>query len=501
VCAQSLGHFSEALDLREGMHKEMSAKVELAIRQGQGVDKKLLHNARAAQAAIASSLYNRGLLYQQAGDLLSAGADLRRALVASRESMGAHHEYTSDSAAALAFIGRSLAALVAKSQASNPRHPDNSFNKTSDGRKIRGRGLGGGRAVAQAAESAGPDSLTTVGFNTEFEFARYEAHRDECLSCYDTLCTHWKVCKGRGHPASVAALNAIAEVHKWEGRREDANASYTRALREGNARVDETQAQLAEDNRNGALAPTRGMGTRSESQQTTLIMGLGESTPEAMAAAAAADEMEARIAFLREEKQAAVVREDFKQANGLKQEILDLQLRIIELEEKSTGRKVPKNAVGGGNGRRLMPQKSNASMSFSLASVLGNEDSKDGKEKKKKGKGGGGHSEVMGGEEEDGYTDPNSKITDSWGSTQKLSQETILDQAVVNGWSSPEENESALRTRLETLRGLAACNFDKQKHEEVRRSSGFTTALILGCGGAVPLRAIILGTACLFELA
>jgi len=41
---------------------------------------------------------------------------------------------------------------------------------------------------------------------------RYEAHRDECLACFDALCVHWKEAKGRGHPAAVAALNSVAEV-------------------------------------------------------------------------------------------------------------------------------------------------------------------------------------------------------------------------------------------------------------------------------------------------
>jgi hypothetical protein len=44
---------------------------------------------------------------------------------------------------------------------------------------------------------------------------RYEAHRDECLACFDALCAHWKEAKGRGHPAAVAALNSVAEVIIW----------------------------------------------------------------------------------------------------------------------------------------------------------------------------------------------------------------------------------------------------------------------------------------------
>ena len=48
--------------------------------------------------------------------------------------------------------------------------------------------------------------------------------------------------------------------------------------------------------------------------------------------------MQARIASLREEKQAAFAREDYQAATGLKQEIVDLQLRLIELEELTSGR-------------------------------------------------------------------------------------------------------------------------------------------------------------------
>ena len=63
---------------------------------------------RAATAALASTLYNRGLLFHQAGDLLSAGGDLRRGLVSSREGLGPLHEYTADAAGALAFVARQV---------------------------------------------------------------------------------------------------------------------------------------------------------------------------------------------------------------------------------------------------------------------------------------------------------------------------------------------------------------------------------------------------------
>ena len=48
--------------------------------------------------------------------------------------------------------------------------------------------------------------------------------------------------KGRGHPAAVAALNSMAELHKWELRRDESGAAYLRALREGNAHVEGTDA-------------------------------------------------------------------------------------------------------------------------------------------------------------------------------------------------------------------------------------------------------------------
>ena len=191
---------------------------------------------------------------------------------------------------------------------------------------------------------------------------------------------------------------------------------------------------------------------------------MGEHTPEAAAAAAKADEMESRITALREEKQAAVSREDFKAANALKSEILDLQLRIIELEEQSSGRVLPPNAVGGGNGRKAV----------GLGALAGAAAAMD----NSKGGGGGLAGMGMGGglglkgataalrAGLGGGPPPVAKVTDTWGSSQLLQQETRLDELAVRGWASPEEEEAALRTRLETLKGLALAMFDKGKHEE-----------------------------------
>ena len=80
-------------------------------------DHKAARAERAAEASLASlssTLYNRGLLYQQTGNLLGAGCDLRRGLGISRDCklLGLHHPYTSDAAGALAFIARVLSSAI-----------------------------------------------------------------------------------------------------------------------------------------------------------------------------------------------------------------------------------------------------------------------------------------------------------------------------------------------------------------------------------------------------
>lgn len=70
------------------------------------------------------------------------------------------------------------------------------------------------RIQATNSNVAQPGFLTsiTLYYSTNPPTFRYEAHRDECLACFDALCVHWKEAKGRGHPAAVAALNSVAEV-------------------------------------------------------------------------------------------------------------------------------------------------------------------------------------------------------------------------------------------------------------------------------------------------
>ena len=45
-------------------------------------------------------------------------------------------------------------------------------------------------------------------------------------------------------------------------------------------------------------------------------------------------------------------------------------------------------------------------------------------------------------------------------------QETRLDELAVQGWATPDEDEAALKARLETLNGLAQAMVDKTRHEE-----------------------------------
>jgi cysteinyl-tRNA synthetase len=158
------------------------------------------------------------------------------------------------------------------------------------------------------------------------------------LACFDALFVHWKEAKGRGHPAAVAALNSVAQVYRWEMRQNDVASAFMRALRESNAHVEPAAAAAAASGDGsgggggaGLLSAfgTKGKAAAAEAaKQAAVAAEVGEQTAEAAAAAAAADEKEARIAHLREEKQAAVAREDYKAATRLKQEILELQLQV-----------------------------------------------------------------------------------------------------------------------------------------------------------------------------
>ena len=209
-----------------------------------------------------------------------------------------------------------------------------------------------------------------------------------------------------------------------QGKRDDAAACYSRALREGNAKVDALAAAAGDATSHGFLK----RGSAQEIAGAALVAALGEATPEAAAAAAAADEMESRIASLREEKQAAVAAENYAAATKLKQEILDLQLRIIELEEQSTGRQIPKNAVGGGSGRRAAAAflPSGGGTSFNLGAML---------TQQAKSADDGGAADLLRQNTSAGGIPgaPKEKMIETWGSTQRLSQETKLDEAVTTG--------------------------------------------------------------------
>ena len=296
---------------------------------------------------------------------------------------------------------------------------------------------------------------------------------------------HWRAVKGRGHPAAVAALNSIAEVHKWEGRKEDAAACFTRALREGNARI-QAQAKQAKAPGGGIVGSSGGEGNRKSilgsfvmnnksfsqpvpdvnkadgglpadepnmrmlSGAALAVDAYGGLSEGAVAAAAKADEMIARISSLREEKQAAVSAEDYASAGKIKREILDLQLRIIELEEEAR--------VGGGGlsgeGEHLrMDDQSTSKAGDNSGKTMGEKGQNSSKKKnfpRLTGKGPYTKKELEEYERAKATLQAEQETEQNWGSSQRLAAETRLDALVVTGWLTPEEDEAALRARLET---------------------------------------------------
>jgi hypothetical protein len=129
---------------------------------------------------------------------------------------------------------------------------------------------------------------------------------------------------------------------------------------------------------------------------------------------------------------------------------------VIELEELTAGRTLPAGAVGGGSGRKLygaaqaagLAEKRAAGFNASLGTLAQAAQSA----------GGGGSSGSSGGGAK--------KVTETWGSSQLLAQETKLDELAVQGWGSAEEDEASLQARLEALRGLAQAMVDKARREE-----------------------------------
>lgn len=136
----------------------------------------------------------------------------------------------------------------------------------------------------------------------------------------------------------------IAQVYRWEVRQNDCASALMRALRESNAHVEPAAvATAAAASESDAAAGANGAGASmvaafgrkgkaaaaEASKRAAVTAEVGEQTAEAAQAAAAADEKESRIVHLREEKQAAVAREDYKAATRLKQEILELQLQVV----------------------------------------------------------------------------------------------------------------------------------------------------------------------------